>query len=60
MGGHRKGVEGAQRQQALAACVNPPKTDFFYYFTDRQGKTHFEATLDQFNADVARYGVKGT
>ncbi len=54
------GPIGNPGQQALAACVNPPKTDYFYYFTDRQGNTHFEATLDQFNADVARYGVKGT
>jgi len=54
------GPIGNPGAQALAACVNPPKTNFFYYFTDRQGKTHFESTLDQFNADVSRYGVKGT
>jgi UPF0755 protein len=54
------GPIGNPGAQALAACVNPPKTGFFYYFTDRQGKTHFEATLDEFNADVSRYGVKGT
>jgi peptidoglycan lytic transglycosylase G len=54
------GPIGNPGAQALAACVNPPKTNFFYYFTDRQGKTHFEATLDQFNADVSQYGVKGT
>lgn len=54
------GPIGNPGAQALAACVNPPKTSYFYYFTDRQGTTHFESTLDQFNADVSRYGVKGT
>jgi peptidoglycan lytic transglycosylase G len=54
------GPIGNPGAQALEACVNPPKTDYFYYFTDRQGNTHFESTLDQFNADVSRYGVKGT
>lgn len=54
------GPIGNPGAQALSACVNPPKTGYFYYFTDRQGTTHFEATLDQFNADVSRYGVKGT
>lgn len=44
---------------ALAACVNPPQTDYLYYFTDKANRTHFEKTLDQFNADTAAYGVKG-
>lgn len=43
---------------ALAACVNPEKTPYYYYFTDPRGDTHFEATLDQFDADIQRYGVK--
>jgi UPF0755 protein len=45
---------------ALAACVNPPQTDYLYYFTDRANRTHFERTLDQFNADLQTYGVKGS
>ncbi|HEX6489704.1 MAG TPA: endolytic transglycosylase MltG [Candidatus Dormibacteraeota bacterium] len=43
---------------ALGACVSPEKTPYYYYFTDPTGATHFEATLDQFNADLQRYGVK--
>ena len=54
------GAIGNPGAAALAACVNPSKSGFYYYFTDRQGSTHFEATLDQFNADVQRYGVKGS
>lgn len=45
---------------ALAACVNPPSTDYLFYFTDRAGRTHFEKTIEQFNADMAAYGVKGS
>ena len=45
---------------ALQACVNPPKTPYLFYFTDRQNMTHFEVTLEQFNADIAQYGVKGS
>ena len=44
---------------ALAACVNPPNTDYLFYFTDKAGRTHFEKTLEAFDADTAAYGVKG-
>ena len=54
------GPIGSPGAAALSACVNPPRTDFLFYFTDRQGATHFEETEDSFNADIARYGVKGT
>jgi UPF0755 protein len=45
---------------ALQACINPPKTNFLFYFTDRQGTTHFETNQQQFDADVAKYGVSGS
>lgn len=47
-------------RDALNACINPPKTDYLFYFTDRQGTTHFETNQQQFNADVAKYGVSGS
>ena len=48
---------------ALAACVNPPVTNYVFYFTDAQGVTHFYS-LDAYNAgqfcgDQRRYGVSG-
>ncbi len=45
---------------ALLACVNPPKTSFLYYFTDRQGTTHFETNSQDFQNDIAKYGVSGS
>ena len=45
---------------ALQACINPPKTSYLFYFTDRQGTTHFETNQQQFDADVAKYGVSGS
>ena len=45
---------------ALMACINPPKTNFLFYFTDRQGTTHFEANDQQFEADKQKYGVSGS
>jgi peptidoglycan lytic transglycosylase G len=45
---------------ALQACVNPAKTNYLFYFTDRQGTTHFETNQQQFDADVAKYGTSGS
>jgi UPF0755 protein len=45
---------------ALMACVNPPKTNFLFYFTDTAGTTHFETNEQQFEADKAKYGVSGS
>lgn len=47
-------------QAAINACVNPPKTAYLFYFTDRQGTTHFETNEQQFNIDVAKYGTSGS
>ncbi|HEX6548469.1 MAG TPA: endolytic transglycosylase MltG [Candidatus Dormibacteraeota bacterium] len=44
---------------ALKACVFPDKNDYLFYFTDKNGVTHFEKTIDQFNADQQKYGVSG-
>jgi peptidoglycan lytic transglycosylase G len=45
---------------AIDACVNPPKTSYLFYFTDRQGTTHFETNQQQFDSDVAKYGTSGS
>lgn len=45
---------------AIMACVNPPKTNYLFYFTDRAGTTHFETNERDFEADKAKYGVSGS
>ena len=45
---------------ALMACINPPKTAYLYYFTDRAGTTHFETNEKDFQSDIAKYGVSGS
>lgn len=47
-------------QAALLACINPPKTNYIYYFADRQGVTHFETNAQDFENDKAKYGVSGS
>ena len=45
---------------ALAACIDPPKTSYLFYFTDRQGTTHFETNEQDFERDKQKYGVSGS
>jgi UPF0755 protein len=45
---------------ALLACINPPKTNYLFYFTDRQGTTHFETNERDFESDKQKYGVSGS
>ncbi len=45
---------------AMLACINPPKTNYLFYFTDRAGTTHFETNERDFEADIAKYGVSGS
>ena len=42
---------------ALLACINPPKTAYLFYFTDRNGTTHFETNQADFERDIQKYGV---
>jgi UPF0755 protein len=51
---------GNPGKDALAACINPPKTDYLFYFTDRGGTTHFETNEADFERDKAKYGVSGS
>jgi UPF0755 protein len=45
---------------ALLACVNPPQTGYLFYFTDRNGTTHFETNQTDFDRDIQKYGVSGS
>ena len=47
-------------KEALAACINPPATSLLFYFTDKQGTTHFETNEADFEADKQKYGVSGS
>ena len=47
-------------KEALAACINPPVTSYLFYFTDRQGTTHFETNQQDFDNDIKKYGVSGS
>ena len=47
-------------KEALAACINPPVTSYLFYFTDRQGTTHFETNQQDFDRDIQKYGVSGS
>ena len=54
------GPIGNPGKDAILACVNPPKTNYRFYFTDRQGKTHFETNQQDFDRDIATYGLSGS
>ncbi len=45
---------------ALLACINPPVTNYLYYFADRNGVTHFETNEQDFERDKQIYGVSGS
>jgi UPF0755 protein len=45
---------------ALLSCINPPRTGFLYYFTDRNGVTHFETNQQDFERDIQTYGLSGS
>ena len=47
-------------QAALMACVKPPQTPYLFYFTDRNGTTHFETNQQDFDRDIQKYGVSGS
>ena len=47
-------------QAAMLACIQPPQTNYLFYFTDRLGTTHFETNESDFNRDIQKYGVSGS
>ncbi len=40
---------------ALSAAMNPPHTNYLYYLSDTNGKLHFARTLEEHNANIAKY-----
>lgn len=54
------GPIGNPGKAAILACINPPKTNFLFYFTDRKGTTHFETNRADFDRDIATYGLSGS
>ena len=53
------GPIGNPSTSAVNACVNPDRDDYLFYFTDKNGVTHFEKTDAEFNSDIQKYGVSG-
>ena len=45
---------------AMLSCINPPVTNYLYYFADRGGVTHFETNEQDFERDKQTYGVSGS
>ena len=43
--------------ESLEAVVNAPHTNYLFYISDSSGHNHYEATYDQQQADIQRYGV---
>lgn len=40
---------------AIEAVINAPKTDYIYYISDKSGKLHLAKTIDEHNANIAKY-----
>lgn len=41
---------------AIKAALNPAKTDYLYYYSDKKGHLHFAKTLEGHNANIQKYG----
>ena len=41
---------------SIQAALNPAKTDYLYFFADKQGHLHFATTLGGHNANIQKYG----
>lgn len=42
---------------SLKAALDPAKTDYLYYISDKKGNLHFEKTLKKHNEDIVKYGI---
>lgn len=40
---------------SIKAAINAPKTDFFYYVSDKTGKLHFAKNLEEHNENIKKY-----
>jgi UPF0755 protein len=43
--------------ESLEAVLNPAKTNYLYYISDKNGTLHFAETLEQHNANIRKYGL---
>lgn len=43
--------------EVLKATVNPAKTNYLYYISDKDGHLHFAKTLEEQNANIKKYGL---
>jgi len=41
---------------AIEAALAPAKTNYLYFFADRQGHLHFATTIEGHNANIQKYG----
>jgi len=41
---------------SIEAALNPAKTDYLYFFADKQGHLHFATTIEGHNANIQKYG----
>ena len=41
---------------AIEAALNPAKTNYLYFFADKQGHLHFATTLEGHQANIQKYG----
>lgn len=41
----------------LQAVINPAKTDYLYYLSDKLGHNHYAKTLEEHNANIRRYDL---
>lgn len=49
------GPIGNPGQSALRAALNPKANDYWYYLTGNDGKTYYAKTLEEHNANKAKY-----
>ena len=43
--------------QSIKAAINPAKTNYFFYMTDKNGVTHYAETIEEHNANIKKYGL---
>ena len=41
---------------AIQAALTPTKTNYLYFFSDKQGHLHFATTIEGHNANIQKYG----
>lgn len=42
---------------SLKAAVNPAKTNYLYYISDKSGHNHYAKTLEEHNLNIKKYGL---